>query len=220
MPWGALIEEVRAYCVQNIPADAQVLDILCGTGNLLGALKRERSDLSCAGIDLEPEYIAYAKSQYPDVRFEVGDATQWKTDKLYEAVLVTGGLHHLPYEKQEAFIAEVSKSIRPEGFAIIADPYIDDYSNEVERKAAAEKLGLAYIDATTHNHAPQDIIDATKTILHNDVSDVEYKSSLKKLKPVFEKYFTTLEVHKTWPKEDTEYGDYWLLLKQPVLHAQ
>lgn len=215
MPWGVLIEEVRAFCVQNIPKSGQVLDILCGTGNLLGAIKKERPDIACVGIDLESEYIAYAKSQYPEISFTVADAMLWKADTLFDAVLVTGGLHHLPYESQETFIAEVSKSIKPEGFAIIADPYIDDYTNEEERKVAAEKLGVAYIEATAHNHAPHDIVEATKTILHNDVLGVEYKTSLKKLAPVFEKYFMGVEIHKTWPNKETEYGDYWLLLIRP-----
>lgn len=215
MPWGVLIEEVRTFCVQHIPKQGRMLDILCGTGNLLGAIAQQRPDVQCAGIDLEPEYIAYAKSQHPGVSFAVADATQWRADALCDAVVATGGLHHLPYEKQETFIAEVSKSIHPNGFAIVADPYIDDYANEDERRAAAEKLGLAYIEATIHKHAPHDIIEAAKGILHNDVQGVEYKTSLKKLKPVFEKYFSSVEIHKTWPREESEYGDYWLLLRNP-----
>lgn len=68
--------------------------------------------------------------------------------------------------------------------------------------------------ATMDNGAPDDILNATVGILKNDVLGIEFKSSIKKIKPVFEKYFSVVEMNKTWPKETSEYGDYYFLLRK------
>jgi hypothetical protein len=111
------------------------------------------------------------------------------------------------------FIEKISKSLKEDGFCIVADPYTDDYSNENERKLAASKLGYEYITATIKNRADEDIVKATIDILHNDVMGFEFKTSLKKLEPVFHKFFRKVDITKTWPQEDSEYGDYFIVLR-------
>lgn len=214
MPWGILIKEVEIYSVEKIPQNGKALDLLCGTGNLLGQLEVARPDITFTGVDLEAEYIAYAKKLHPKIEFIVADVLEWKVDKQYDAVLCTGGLHHLPYDKQESFIEKISNFIIDQGFAIVADPYIDDFSNEKERKVAAAKLGEEYLQATAQNGAPEDIISAARVIKENDVSGIEYKSSIPKMLPVFKKYFSTVEMRKTWPSSVGGYGDYYFILKK------
>jgi SAM-dependent methyltransferase len=54
-----------------VPADASVLEIGCGEGDLLAALPNTRR----MGIDYLPETIERARARHPDITFEVGDAT-------------------------------------------------------------------------------------------------------------------------------------------------
>jgi 2-polyprenyl-3-methyl-5-hydroxy-6-metoxy-1,4-benzoquinol methylase len=213
MPWGILIKEVEGYISKNAPQNGTVLDMLCGPGYLLGKLQKLRSDLSYHGVDLESEFIDHAKKLYPEISFEIADAFKWNSDKQFDVVLCTAGLHHLPYDQQEPFVEKLSKLVKKDGFAIIGDPYIDDYSNEKERKVAGAKLGYEYLVTTIENGGTDDVIDAAIGVLVNDVTLVEWKSSIKKNKPVFEKYFTHVEMHKTWPKEESEYGDYYFILR-------
>jgi 2-polyprenyl-3-methyl-5-hydroxy-6-metoxy-1,4-benzoquinol methylase len=213
MPWGMLISEVREFVSKNAPANGKVLDLLCGPGYLLGKLQEDRKDLQYLGVDLESEYIEYAKNQYPTISFETHDAFTWESAETFDVVLVTAGLHHLPYDQQESFIKKVSELVARDGFAIIGDPYIDDFSNETERKIAGAKLGYEYLAATIRSGGTEDVVDAAIGVLTNDVKLVEWKSSIIKNKPLFEKYFTSVEMHKTWPKEETEYGDYYFILK-------
>ncbi len=53
-----------------IPAGARVLDLGCGTGDLLAILEPSLG----VGVDLSPAMIERAESKYPDLTFLVGDA--------------------------------------------------------------------------------------------------------------------------------------------------
>ena len=53
-----------------IPAGARVLDLGCGTGDLLATLEPSLG----VGVDLSPAMIERAESKYPDLTFLVGDA--------------------------------------------------------------------------------------------------------------------------------------------------
>jgi SAM-dependent methyltransferase len=214
MPWGRLVVEVEKFVLTNAPKGAKVLDLLCGPGYLLGKLQKQRNDIAYLGVDLETGFIEHARKLYPSINFEVADAARWESDQNYDVILCTAGLHHLPYQQQEPFIEKISKLLKPGGFAIIGDPYIDDYVNETERKLAGAKLGYEYLDVTIKNGGTDDVIKAAIDVMSNDVLLVEYKSSVKKIKPLFEKYFDIVEMHKTWPRENTGYGDYWFLLKK------
>ena len=54
-----------------VPADAAVLEVGCGEGDLLAGLPTRRR----MGIDYLPEVVARARARHPDIAFEVGDAT-------------------------------------------------------------------------------------------------------------------------------------------------
>lgn len=212
MPWGILVAEIEKFIVKNVPKNGTALDLLCGTGYLIGELKKKCPDINFFGVDLESEFIDYAKKEYPNIDFQVADAFTWKSDKKFDTLLCTGGVHHMPYAKQREFIGKIASLVNDDGFAVVADPYIDDYSNEEERKLAAAKLGYEYLAATIKNGATDDVIRATADLIPNDVFMVEYKTSIKKIRPHFEENFSNIEMHKTWG--ENQYGDYYFILRK------
>lgn len=213
-PWGELIAEVEKIAIEQVPKNGKVLDVLCGPGFLLGEIKKRRPDLDCQGADLNKDFIDYAKKQYPEVNFSVENANKWEPTEQFDAVLCTGGLHHLAYELQEEFIKKLAGAVKEEGFVILADPYIDNYKDEKERMLAAAKLGYEYLTATLKNNPPEDIIDAAIQIVKNDVKKVEFKNSIKKTSVLLGRYFSGIDMHKVWPKEKSEFGDYYFILKK------
>lgn len=213
MPWGVLIREIEGLIADKAPKGARVLDMLCGPGYLLGKLAARRPDIVALGVDVDPTFIEHARRLYPDVSFEVADAVIWDSKERFDVIVCTAGLHHLEYEKQEPFIRKLSGLLNPAGFAVIGDPYIDDFSNEEERKIAGAKLGHEYLVETIKNGGSEDVVRAAIDVLSNDVLLVEYKSSIKKNKPLFEKHFSHVEMHKTWPKEESGYGDYYFIVR-------
>ena len=54
-----------------VPADAAVLEVGCGEGDLLAGLPNRRR----MGVDYLPDVVARARARHPDIAFEVGDAT-------------------------------------------------------------------------------------------------------------------------------------------------
>ncbi len=66
-----LYEDMKLAFSRIVPADASVLEVGCGEGDLLAALPNARR----MGIDYLPEAIERARARHPDISFEVGDAT-------------------------------------------------------------------------------------------------------------------------------------------------
>lgn len=215
MPWGNLIQEIEDGLPLIVPENGTVLDLMCGTGALLARLRKRRPDITFTGIDLDGEYIAYARKRCPEVRWVVDDATTWNTTKKFHTIVVTGGLHHVPHEKQEAFLCHVKHLMRDDGYAIIADPYISAYETEAERRRAAIELGAHYLLATKAKGAPTYILQAAIGILCNDVRGTEYKTSLHRMDAIMSRVFSTKSRWKTWPESnEVEYGEYYYIVSK------
>ncbi len=214
MPWGTLIDRVVALISTTAPRNGTVLDLMCGPGYLLGKIRERRRDMFLEGIDANGGFIEHARKAYNTIKFSVADVMLWKATRAYDLVICTGGLHHLLYEHQEKFLKGISSLLKPNGLGILADPYIDDYTNEEERQLAAALLGYEYLAATIRKGAPEAVVKAALDILDNDVMGKEFKTSIRKMKPILESIFSGVEIHKTWPAIDFEYGEYYLLVRK------
>lgn len=215
MPWGIIINKILGIVSEKTPKNGYVLDAMCGPGYLLGMINNERPDVILEGVDTNEEFILHAKAKYPKITFHNSDILSFAPLKKYDVILCTGGLHHIPYENQEFLIKFLSKLLKSDGFCIFADPYIEDYKNNEERIIAASNLGQEYCSASVKAGAPKAIIEACLDILHNDVMGCEYKTSIRKIKPIFEKTFSFVNISKTWPDSDQEFGDYYIIAKNP-----
>jgi len=103
----------------------RVLDIGCGTGNLLLALGREHPDVDLVGLD--PDHRALARAGRKAHR--AGVAVSWRQgfaeelpypDRAVDRVFSSLMLHHL-HEEKDALLAEVRRVLRPDGLLVLAD---------------------------------------------------------------------------------------------------
>lgn len=67
---GYFYGEDRRYMRFLVPEGKRVLELGCGTGHLLGALKPSQG----VGVDISPAMVEVAQRNYPDLEFRVGDA--------------------------------------------------------------------------------------------------------------------------------------------------
>jgi ubiquinone/menaquinone biosynthesis C-methylase UbiE len=106
-----------------VPAPAQILDIGCGTGYLLGRLAaRVPRARVLAGIDAAPAMIEVARSAATDarLRFVVGTAERlpWP-DRTFDLVVSTTSFDH--WADQRAGLAECARVLAPGGCLVLAD---------------------------------------------------------------------------------------------------
>ena len=84
---------------QEVKDGDSVLDVGCGNGRLVDAFKDK--EIKYLGVDNSEELIKFAKSQYPDREFSVGNILELgKIAQMnFDHVFSIAVLHHLPGEK-------------------------------------------------------------------------------------------------------------------------
>jgi ubiquinone/menaquinone biosynthesis C-methylase UbiE len=104
----------------------RVLDVGCGTGNLLLALGRSRPGVELAGLD--PDLTALARAQRKAAR--AGITVRWDRgfadelphrDGSVDRVVSSLMLHHLDPPAKDAMLAEVRRVLRPGAVLVLAD---------------------------------------------------------------------------------------------------
>lgn len=91
----------------SIPEGSGVLEIGCGTGFLLNALRPSRG----VGIDLSPTMIRSAREKYPHLQFEVMDAEHLTLSGTFDFVVISDTLGYL--EDIQAAFGELKKVVHP-----------------------------------------------------------------------------------------------------------
>jgi trans-aconitate methyltransferase len=213
-PWGLTANRVIEKVIQEAPRNGRVLDLCCGPGYILSQVRKERPDLRLTGIDSNVEFLEHAKEQQSGIEYKASDVFEWKAENPYDVVTCTGGLHHIPYAKQEQFLKHIHTMLSQDGLAIIADPYLDDSTTKSERRIASVTLGHAYLEDAIRKGCSDELMVACMDIMHNDMFVLEYKNSIKKIEPVFRSIFREVELEKMWPDKESEFGDYIVVCKK------
>lgn len=133
---SAFHEADRAYLRFLIPEGAAVLEIGCGVGDTLAALKPSRG----VGIDLSPETIAVAKTRHPELELIAADAENPATIEA-----IKGPFSHILLSGTIGFLDDIEETLRL--LRRVADPrtrIIVSYHSRVWEPIlwAAEKLGM------------------------------------------------------------------------------
>ncbi len=89
----------------------RILDLGCGSGQLTAKIAAAGAQV--IGIDLSPEMIAQARANYPEIEFQVADATSFELAEPVDAVFSNAVLHWV--RDAEAAIACVGRALKPGG---------------------------------------------------------------------------------------------------------
>ena len=102
----------------------KILDIGCGTGNIYKYVKN--SDYT--GIDLNKNYIEFAKSKYKEGNFICDDLKNLNFERPFSKIIGQGLLHHLSDEEVDILINNLKKIMSSGSKLITMDPYY--YENQ------------------------------------------------------------------------------------------
>ena len=101
-------EYLEKLCRFHIPPGASVLEIGCGTGDLLNALAPSRG----VGVDISPAMTKIASRKYPHLSFVAGDAENLPLSAAFDYVVLSDVLGYVP-DVQKAF-AELRRVTGPQ----------------------------------------------------------------------------------------------------------
>jgi len=82
----------------HVTPGLRVIELGCGTGDLLASLKPARG----IGIDLSPAMIAEAQVRHPGLSFEVADALEFQTDEKFDVIILSDLINSL-FDVQRGF---------------------------------------------------------------------------------------------------------------------
>jgi len=91
-------EEIERIVRFHVPPGSSVLEIGCGTGDLLAALAPSRG----IGVDISPKAVEIARAKHPGLSFHVGDAENMTLSEPFDYVLLSDLIGYLD-DVQRAF---------------------------------------------------------------------------------------------------------------------
>lgn len=91
--------DLEKYCSFMVPEGSNVMEIGCGTGDLLAALRPKRG----MGIDISPEMIKIARNKYPQLEFQEADAENLNVEEKFDYIILSDVIGCLD-DIQKAFL--------------------------------------------------------------------------------------------------------------------
>lgn len=84
-------QQIENLCKFIIPAGKKVLEIGCGTGDLLKAVSPQYG----LGIDISSEMIKIARKKYRSLKFNAGDAEKLNIQEIFDYIILSDLIGHL-----------------------------------------------------------------------------------------------------------------------------
>ncbi len=83
---------LRKYFTFVIPPGLRVLELGCGIGDLLAAVKPARG----MGVDFSPEMLKLARERHPELEFQNADAANFSTGEKFDYIILSDLVNDLP----------------------------------------------------------------------------------------------------------------------------
>lgn len=112
---------LNLLCEKVTKAEAKILDVGCGPGNITKYLLSQRSDFDILGIDLAPKMIELAQINNPDAQFEMMNCMDINTlSNQFDAIVSAFCLPYLSKIDALKFIKQSKSQLNPNGILYIS----------------------------------------------------------------------------------------------------
>src|SRR3989440_3447723 len=75
-----------------VPPGLRVIEVGCGLGDLLAAVKPARG----VGLDFSPSMVSLARQRHPELEFQVMDAVEFSATEQFDYILLSDLVNDLP----------------------------------------------------------------------------------------------------------------------------
>ncbi len=116
----------HVWIVKNLPDlnGKQILDVGCGTGELLNEIEKIYPQSSCIGVDISEEMLHKANDKNKNIKYLVADVHNLPfDDNTFDFVLNTISFHH--YVSPQSALNEMIRVLKPGGYIYILDSVKD-----------------------------------------------------------------------------------------------
>ena len=126
--WAFYVEATTRETLKRMPmtATARVLDVGCGTGELLRRLRAKYPEAVLAGLDPVAEMLAVAGDKLSgkeDLRIGYADSLPWNSG-TFDVVVSCNMFHYISHPVEA--LQEMARLLRPGGSLVLTD-WCDDY---------------------------------------------------------------------------------------------
>lgn len=126
--WAFYVEATTRETLRRLPlaAASRVLDVGCGTGELLRRVRANVPDAVLAGLDPVPEMLDVARDKLSgraDLRVGYADRLPWNAG-TFDVVVSCNMFHYISHPL--AALREMARVLRPGGALVLTD-WCDDY---------------------------------------------------------------------------------------------
>ena len=83
---------LQNYYAFLVPPGLRVLEVGCGLGDLLAAVKPARG----LGLDFSPPMIDLARRRHPNLEFQVAEAGQFSSEETFDYIILSDLVNDLP----------------------------------------------------------------------------------------------------------------------------
>ena len=126
--WAFYLEATTRETLRRLPltAASRVLDVGCGTGELLRRVRANVPDAALAGLDPVPEMLDVARDKLSgraDLRVGYAERLPWDAG-TFDVVVSCNMFHYISHPL--AALREIARVLRPAGALVLTD-WCDDY---------------------------------------------------------------------------------------------
>ena len=134
--------------IEQLPANANILDAGCGAGVPVGQILSERFKVT--GVDFSEAQIELARKNVPNATFLCEDMTKLNfPDNNFDGITSYYAIIHIPREEHQSLLANFYRMLKPGGLALLclgAEHLVDD----VDENYLGARMYWSHYDSETY----------------------------------------------------------------------